>query len=128
TWILAKPTTFMNLSGEAARALVDFYDVDVATEFLVMYDDIDIPLGEIRTTGTSSGGHNGMKSLFQHLGTQELKRVRIGIDSKTRPEQMDTADYVLQRFTEEELNTLHPALTAAHESAFKQLYTDRLSS
>lgn len=122
TWILAKPLTFMNRSGEAARALVDFYKTDIATEFLVMYDDIDLPLGEIRTTGTSSGGHNGMKSLFEHLGTTQLKRVRIGIDSEERPPQISTADFVLQRFSQKELERLAPALTAAHKSAFEQLY------
>lgn len=110
TFVLAKPQTFMNLSGEAVRALLDFYKLDPEQDLIVTYDDIDLLLGDIRTTGTSSGGHNGMKSLFQHVGTQNVARVRIGIDAPSRPEQMDTADYVLQKFSEEERKTLETTL------------------
>lgn len=95
--ILCKPTTFMNLSGEAAQAVAHFYKVP-AEQMVAVYDEIDVPFGQIRTrVGGSSAGHNGVKSLIQHLG-EEFGRVRIGIGPKV-PEQMDSADFVLAKFS-----------------------------
>jgi len=79
--VLIKPLTYMNLSGEAVRSVMAFYKVE-PSDLLVIYDDIALPLGLIRVRPRgSAGGHNGMKSLIQHLGTQEFARVRIGVDA-----------------------------------------------
>lgn len=94
--MLVKPQTFMNLSGEGVRPLIDYYKIDIE-DILVLYDDLDLPVGHLRLRQKGSGGgHNGMKSLSQHLGTQNFKRIRIGID---RPSQ-DTpvVKYVLSKF------------------------------
>jgi PTH1 family peptidyl-tRNA hydrolase len=98
--ILIKPTTFMNLSGEAAQAVAHFYKIPV-DRIIAVYDEIDIEFGQIRLRrGGSSAGHNGVKSLIQHLG-EEFGRVRIGIGPK-EPEQMDSADFVLAKFSSEQ--------------------------
>ena len=95
--LLAKPQTFMNLSGEAVRGLVDFYRIDLA-KLLVIYDDLDLPLGTLRLReGGSAGGQRGVKNIIQHLGTQDFNRVRFGIGRP--PGRMDAAAYVLQAFS-----------------------------
>lgn len=105
--ILVKPTTFMNLSGEAVQAVANFYKV-TPEQTLVIHDEIDIPFGQIRTrTGGSSAGHNGVKSVSQHIG-ENYGRIRIGIGPK-EPSQMDSADFVLARFSPEQEAEL-PAL------------------
>lgn len=94
--LLAKPQTFMNLSGEAVRALADFYKIEVARVFVIS-DDLDLPLGTLRLRKSGShGGQNGMKSVLQHMGTQEVSRARIGIGRP--PGRMDPAAYVLRPF------------------------------
>ena len=94
--ILAKPQTYMNLSGEAVRSLVDFYKVELP-RILVVSDDLDIPLGTIRMRKAGgAGGQGGMKNIIQHLGTQEFNRVRLGIGRP--PGKMAPKDYVLQAF------------------------------
>lgn len=94
--LLTKPQTYMNLSGEAVRALVDFYKVDIA-HILLISDDLDIPLGTLRLRASGgAGGQGGLKSVIQHLGTQNFNRVRIGIGRP--PGRMDPKDYVLQTF------------------------------
>ncbi|MBX6334974.1 aminoacyl-tRNA hydrolase [Candidatus Saccharibacteria bacterium] len=102
--IAIKPTTFMNLSGEAAQAVAHFYKIP-AERIVAVYDELDIDFGQIRLrTGGSSAGHNGVKSLIQHLG-EDFGRVRIGIGPKT-PEQMDSADFVLAKFSSEQQKQL----------------------
>ncbi|MEK7152719.1 MAG: aminoacyl-tRNA hydrolase [Patescibacteria group bacterium] len=98
--IAIKPTTHMNLSGEAVQAVVHFYKIN--PEYIaVVHDELDIPFGQIRTrVGGSSAGHNGVKSVTQQLGEQ-YGRVRIGIGPKM-PEQMDSADFVLGKFSSEQ--------------------------
>lgn len=106
--IVIKPTTYMNLSGEAAAAVTHFYKIQ-PDRIVAVYDELDIPFGQIRTRiGGGSAGHNGVKSLIQHLGA-DFGRVRIGIGPKT-PEQMEAADFVLQRFSKEQEAEV-PALT-----------------
>jgi PTH1 family peptidyl-tRNA hydrolase len=105
--ILAKPTTFMNLSGEAVQAVANFYKVP-PQQILVVHDELDIPFGQIRTRmGGGSAGHNGVKSVTQHI-TENYGRVRIGIGPK-EPEQMDSADFVLAKFSKEQQESM-PAL------------------
>lgn len=98
--VLLKPLTYMNLSGESIRAVMDFYRIEIE-DLVVIYDDLDLPAGKIRLRQKgSAGGHNGIKSTVSHLGTQEFNRIRIGID---RPKNgMKVTDYVLGRFHEEE--------------------------
>jgi PTH1 family peptidyl-tRNA hydrolase len=95
--VLAKPQTFMNLVGPSVQALLRFYKVDPA-DLLVIYDDLDLPLGTLRLRATGgSGGHNGMKSIIGALGHGDFPRLRIGIDRP--PGRMDPAAYVLQGFS-----------------------------
>lgn len=102
--LLVKPTTFMNLSGEAVQAVAHFYKV-AADNIVAVYDEIDIPFGQIRIrVGGGSAGHNGVKSLIQHLG-EDFGRVRIGIGPKI-PEQIDSADFVLAKFSGEQQKQL----------------------
>lgn len=97
--ILVKPQTFMNLSGESASTIMNFYNLK-PSDFLVIYDDLDLTIGKLRLREKgSAGGQNGVKSLIQHLKTQEFDRIRVGIDKDTR---MATADYVLGKFREDQ--------------------------
>lgn len=103
--ILCKPTTFMNLSGEAVQAVSHFYKIPAA-QIVAVHDELDIPFGQIRTRiGGSSAGHNGIKSVSQHLG-EEYGRIRIGVGADTP---MDTSDFVLAKFSKDEQTHL-PAL------------------
>lgn len=98
--ILCKPTTMMNLSGEAMQAVQQFYKVTPG-DTVVVYDELDVAFGQIRCrVGGSHAGHNGIKSIIQHGGA-ETGRVRIGIGPK-EPEQMDSADFVLAKFSDKE--------------------------
>ncbi|NQV13773.1 MAG: aminoacyl-tRNA hydrolase [Parcubacteria group bacterium] len=108
--LLVKPQTFMNSSGQAVQQLVNFFKLDSKQDLLVVYDDLDLPLGEIRTSGTSAGGHNGMQSIMNMLGTEDTKRIRIGIQGKPREEIEDTAYYVLQNFTKGEKKKITDSL------------------
>ncbi|HSX32009.1 MAG TPA: aminoacyl-tRNA hydrolase [Candidatus Saccharimonadales bacterium] len=102
--IAIKPSTFMNLSGEAVQAIAHFYKIP-AEKVIVVHDELDIPFGQVRIRrGGSSAGHNGLKSIIQHLG-EDFGRVRIGIGPK-EPEQMDGADFVLAKFNKEQQDHL----------------------
>jgi peptidyl-tRNA hydrolase, PTH1 family len=99
--LLAKPTTFMNNSGEAMQAICSFFKIS-PEHVIVVHDELDIAYGQIRCrTGGGAAGHNGIKSIIRH-GGESTGRVRIGIGPKTH-EQMDSADFVLQNFTNEEM-------------------------
>ena len=99
--ILVKPQTYMNLSGESLIDVCQYYKVDVTSELIVVYDDIALDVGAIRVRKSgSAGGHNGMKSIIQHLSTENFMRIRMGVGEK--PKGYDLADYVLGHFTKEE--------------------------
>jgi peptidyl-tRNA hydrolase, PTH1 family len=94
---LLKPQTFMNLSGQSVRATIDWFKLP-PTSVLVVYDDLDLPLGKIRLRlSGSAGGHNGMKSIISHFGTQDFPRVRIGIGKSAG--EKDTISHVLGKFS-----------------------------
>lgn len=94
--VLVKPMTFMNLSGECIREVMDFYKEDIS-RLVVIYDDISLPPGQLRIRGKgSAGGHNGMKNIILHCNSQDFARIRIGIGDKGPHE--DLADYVLGHF------------------------------
>jgi PTH1 family peptidyl-tRNA hydrolase len=111
--IAMKPTTFMNLSGEAVQAVIQFYKVN-PNYIVVIHDEIDIDFGQIRLrTGGSSAGHNGIKSVTQHLG-EDYGRIRIGIGPK-KPARIKSEDFVLQQFSKAEqaqLPNLNKEVTA----------------
>jgi PTH1 family peptidyl-tRNA hydrolase len=99
--IVIKPTTLMNLSGEAVQAVKHYYKTELGRT-IVVHDELDIPFGQLRMrTGGSDAGHNGIKSVTSHIG-EGYARIRVGIGPKT-PENIDSADFVLQRFSEQEL-------------------------
>ena len=99
--LLAKPQTYMNLSGESIRSLVDYYKIDEENELLVVYDDISLDVGQLRIRARgSAGGHNGIKNIIAHLGTQVFPRIKVGVGEK--PKGYDLADYVLGHFSKAE--------------------------
>ncbi|HIZ73686.1 MAG TPA: aminoacyl-tRNA hydrolase [Candidatus Mediterraneibacter stercoravium] len=99
--ILAKPQTYMNLSGESIRSLLDYYKIDEEQELLIIYDDISLNPGQIRIRAKgSAGGHNGIKNIIAHLGSQVFPRIKVGVGEK--PRGRDLADYVLGHFSKEE--------------------------
>lgn len=112
--LLLKPLTYMNLSGESIRACLDYYQINLE-DLLVVYDDLDLPVGKIRLRQKgSAGGHNGIKSTVTHLGTQQFNRIRIGID---RPQSgMSVPDYVLGRFHKEEQPLILEAVEKSAEA------------
>lgn len=107
--ILAKPQTFMNLSGDSVAALVRFYKLDPAEELIVVYDDISLEPGNLRIRKKgSAGGHNGMKDIITKTGTDQFPRVKVGVGQK--PEGWDLADYVLSRFSQAERELVEEAI------------------
>jgi PTH1 family peptidyl-tRNA hydrolase len=102
--ILAKPQTYMNLSGESVRELLDYYKCD-NSDLIVIYDDISLDVGRIRLRAKgSAGGHNGIKNIIAHLGTDVFDRIKVGVGEK--PKNMDLVDYVLGRFSKDELESI----------------------
>jgi PTH1 family peptidyl-tRNA hydrolase len=110
--ILAQPLTYMNLSGESVRELVDYYKINPKEELIVIYDDINLAVGKLRIRAKgSAGGHNGIKNIIAHLGGQEFPRIRIGVGEK--PAGWDLVDHVLGRFPKEEEPVVREALQNA---------------
>ena len=116
--LLMKPTTYMNLSGDAIAAAANFYKIP-PEQVLVIYDDISLPPGKLRLRRKGSAGcHNGIKSIIAQLGTEEFPRIRVGVGAKPNP-QYDLADWVLSKFSEEDMKALQPALEHAADAAKK---------
>lgn len=112
--MLVKPQTFMNLSGEAVRGIMDFYK-ESEDNLLIAFDDIDLELGNIRIKERGSAGtHNGMKSVVQNVGTTNFKRVKVGIGKPKGS--MDLVNYVLGRFSDDELKILTESIEKAVEA------------
>lgn len=113
--VLIKPMTYMNLSGEAVRAYMDYYKASVE-DMIVVYDDLDTEIGKIRLRYQgSAGGHNGIKSIIQHTGTQTFDRIRMGI---SRPEPgFAVVDYVLSAFPKKEKELLENMIERACDAA-----------
>ena len=124
--IFIKPTTYMNNSGIALRAFLDFYKLDVQ-DVLVISDDLDLDLGKFRLRRNgSSGGHNGLKSIISHLGTDNFKRLRIGISN----DKDDVINYVLSKFSKKELNeidTMFDTLVDVLDDYFVMDFTSLMS-
>ena len=107
--VLVKPLTYMNLSGEAVRAVIDYYKADAESELIVIYDDVSLDVGQLRIRKKgSAGGHNGIKNIIAQLGHDVFLRIKIGVGEK--PKGYDLADYVLGHFSKEELAVMQESL------------------
>lgn len=111
-YMIIKPTTFMNLSGESIRTVIDYYKISVE-DIIIVYDDLSLPLGKIRFRANGSdGGHNGIKSIIQHLGTQNFARLKMGIGPQPN---IPSEVFVLQNFSKEELDIVKETLGIAKQ-------------
>ena len=121
--LLVKPETYMNLSGESVGEIMNFYKLDPEEEMLVIYDDISLAPGNIRIRKKgSAGGHNGIKSLIAHLGTQNFMRIKVGVGEK--PKDWDLADYVLGHFSEEDMKELKDVTGSVIQAAVLMMQGD----
>jgi len=112
--MLVMPQTYMNLSGESIGEILMFYKLSPA-DLIILYDDIDLDVGKLRIRAKgSAGGHNGIKSIIAHIGTETFDRVRIGVGHK--PEGWDLADHVLSRFSKEELPVVRDSVSRAADA------------
>ena len=119
--ILLKPQTYMNLSGESVNAVMNFFKID-KDDLLVIYDDLDMPVGKLRLRKTgSAGGHNGIKNIIAHLNSQDFKIIRVGID---RHKYMNVADYVLSRFSKVESEAIEQGIENAANAVLDYLDND----
>ncbi len=120
-WII-KPQTYMNLSGESLRAFINFYKTDISN-FLIIYDDISLPIGTIRFKASgSAGGHNGIKSVIQNLGSEKFDRIKIGIG--LQPPYMKSEDFVLGQFSKEERTIIDATMNKTLEATLFYLDHD----
>ena len=111
-YLIIKPTTFMNLSGESVRAVMDYYKIKTE-DILIVYDDLSLDLGRIRFRANGSdGGHNGIKSIIKHVGTSDIARLKIGIGPQPN---LPSEVFVLQNFSKEELEKIKEVLSNAKE-------------
>ena len=113
--LVMKPTTYMNLSGEAVGEAARFYKL-APDQVLVISDDVDLPLGKLRLrAGGSAGGHNGLKSIIQHLGSDRFPRLKVGVGGKPHPD-YDLADWVLGKLTGEDKKTMDETVKRAADA------------
>ena len=113
--ILAKPQTYMNLSGESVRELIDYYKADETQELIVIYDDISLPPGQLRIRKKgSAGGHNGIKNIIAHLGHDTFMRIKVGVGEK--PQGYDLAAYVLGHFDKKDQEVMQQAFADATDA------------
>lgn len=118
--ILAKPLSFMNLSGGPVGDLANYFKIDSETELIVIYDDIDLDPGQIRIrVKGSAGGHNGIKDIIKRLGTDKFLRIKVGVGAK--PKDWDLADYVLGHFTDSERKIVDEAIKKAGDAVDKMI-------
>ena len=114
-YLIIKPTTFMNLSGESVRAVMYYYKIPIQ-DILIVYDDLSLEIGKLRFRANGSdGGHNGIKSVIQHLGTKEVARLKIGIGPQPN---IPSEVFVLQNFTKDDLESLKDCLSKAKDGIF----------
>ncbi len=123
--LLAKPTTYMNLSGEAVRAIQSYFKLN-NSQTVVVHDELDIPFGQIRTrAGGSAAGHNGVKSLIQHCG-EDFGRIKVGVKNELSA-QVDSADFVLQKFSKEEQASLKALKTEVNSLLNEYIFGNELT-
>lgn len=121
--LLMKPQTYMNLSGESVKAAVDFYKIPLEN-IIVIFDDCSLEVGQLRIrVKGSAGGHNGIKNIIAHLGTNEFGRIKVGVGEK--PAGWDLADYVLGRFSDKEIKeVMVPTLKEVNDAVEKIIRED----
>jgi len=113
--LLAMPQTYMNLSGESVRELVDFYKIDPEEELIIIYDDIALAPGKLRVRAKgSAGGHNGIKNIIAHLGHDSFMRIKVGVGEK--PQGYDLAAYVLGHFDKKDREVMQQAFADAADA------------
>ena len=113
--IFMKPLSFMNLSGGPVQEMAAYFKIDPESELIIIQDDIDLEPGQLRIRKQgSAGGHNGIKNIIAHLGTQEFPRIKVGVGDK--PPRMDLADYVLSRFSKEDREKMEQAFKDAADA------------
>lgn len=118
--VLAKPQTFMNLSGESIAELLNYYKLDPGSQLIVIFDDISLAPGNLRVRKSgSAGGHNGVKNIIAMTGTQDFMRIKVGVGEK--PKGWDLADYVLSRFEPEDRAKVDEAVAKAVDAAVLML-------
>ncbi|MCR4911277.1 MAG: aminoacyl-tRNA hydrolase [Bacilli bacterium] len=118
--MVLKPQTFMNLSGESVRAVMDYFKIDI-DDIVVVFDDMALPVGKIRLRANgSSGGHKGMQNIIDHLGTDKIKRIKIGIGEPT----FDAIDYVLGKPSKDDAPLIQEAIEKAVEALKEYLKRD----
>lgn len=121
--LLVKPQTYMNLSGESVAEVIHFYKIDPESELLVIFDDVSLAPGNIRVRKKgSAGGHNGIKSIIAHAGTQNFMRIKIGVGEK--PDGWDLADHVLGRFSSDDRKKVDEAINNAISAAVLMMQND----
>ena len=121
--LLAKPLTYMNLSGDSVAEIINFYKLDPENEMIVIFDDISLAPGNIRVRKKgSAGGHNGIKSIIARCGTQNFMRIKVGVGEK--PEGWDLADHVLGRFSNEDRALVEDAIEDACSAAVMMMQGD----
>ncbi len=121
--LLVKPQTYMNLSGESVAEVMQFYKIDPESEMLIIFDDISLAPGNIRVRKKgSAGGHNGIKSIIAHTGTQNFMRIKVGVGEK--PQGWDLADHVLGRFSSEDRKKVDEAIKDAISAAVLMMQGD----
>ena len=114
--LLVKPLTYMNLSGQSVAEVMNFYKLDPEEDMIIAYDDISLAPGNIRIRKKgSAGGHNGIKSIIAHIGTQNFKRIKVGVGEK--PQGWDLADHVLGHFSESDRKDVEFAIADAVKAA-----------
>ena len=117
--LLMKPLSYMNLSGGPVREMANYFKIDPETEMIVIYDDIDLDPGQLRIRKKgSAGGHNGIKNIILHTGSQNFNRIRVGID---RSKYIKVVDYVLSRFTSEEQEAIEQGVENASDAIIDYL-------
>lgn len=118
--MLLKPSTYMNLSGESVREVIDFYNID-NNEILVIYDDISLEVGRLRIREKgSAGGHNGIKSIIAHLGSDVFSRIKVGVGQPNT----DLVKFVLGKFSKEEMSTLDESIEASTKATAEIIIND----
>lgn len=119
-----KPQSFMNLSGEIVSEIANFYKIDVSKDLLVIHDDKDLEFKKIKETeGSSSAGQNGVQNIIDQLGTKNFHRIRIGVEAREFGSPIDTADFILRQFTDEEQKALEEEIFPEVEKMIEEFLT-----
>lgn len=122
--ILVKPTTYMNLSGEAVVELLNWFKIDIK-DICIIYDDVDLPFGKIRYRESGSAGtHNGMRNIIAMVGHESVKRLRVGIEARDKTHPVPLYDYVLGKFTQEQLKEFEESIFVEAKEIVEKIFLE----